>query len=225
MVVGLISSALTRLIGLPHLLSSIVTIGLFHGINQFVLGAANFSISQYTSILDYIVLVPAAPALCMLALIFCLLLLGALYLMQTQLGYAFAVYGNNPRFFHYYGISSSFVFVMGICTANGLAGLAGASLAQSSGFVDVSMGFGMSLFCIAALILGKTVVAVPFRFGPLVAAGGVLLYFIIQQLLLKVGFDLKYFTMVQSLIVLAILAYRFRVRVQERGAAIDHLGV
>ena len=51
--VGMISSILTQKAKIPHLLSSIMTIGLFHGINQFVLGGPNISLSAQVNILEY----------------------------------------------------------------------------------------------------------------------------------------------------------------------------
>ena len=90
--------------------------------------------------------------------------------------------------------------------SNGLAGISGYCFAQSNGFVDISMGVGIPLFAITALLLGKTLRTI----HPLISASsGLVIYFLIQQLLLRVGFSLNYFTLVQScLILLVLLAYQ-----------------
>ena len=79
-------------------------------------------------------------------------------LFRTQIGYSYAVYGNNPQFFRNYGISTSFVFITGIMIANALAGLSGYLFAQSNSFIELNMGLGKALLCITALILGKSLV-------------------------------------------------------------------
>ena len=222
--VGLISSSFTQLTRIPHLLSSILTIGLFHGINQYVLGHANFSLSRFMNpliISDKFVRNPELPFL----LITFLLLIGiGLFLLRTQLGYAFAVYGDNPLFFKHHNISTNYVVIVGVGLANALAGLSGYLVAQSSGFVDIHAGSGMALFCISTLVLGKAACSFFKSFSIIIPVSGILGYCVIQQLLLKVGFNLKYFTMLQSFIVLLILINKFR-KFGSLRSGVDNLGV
>ena len=94
--------------------------------------------------------------------------------------------------------------MMGISIANGLAGFAGFLFAQTNNLVELNMGVGKALFCISALILGRVIVSCK-KNSMMIPITGVFAYFVLQQLLLKVGFNLKYFTMIQSLLVLVIL--------------------
>ena len=211
LLVGLISSLLTKYAKLPHLLSSILTIGLFHGINQFILGTANMSLSRFTNpliIQGFFTQNPELPILFIIGL--ALLILGYFFL-KSQLGFCLAVYGNNPDFFQHHNISTKFVFISGIIISNSLAGLSGYFVAQSSGFVDVNAGKGIALFCITLLILGKTFFIKSKKqrslFIPIL---GLITYCSLQQLLLKVGFNLKYFTMIQSIIVILILIHKYK---------------
>jgi putative ABC transport system permease protein len=203
LIVGLVSSLLTQKAKIPHLLSSILTVGLFHGINQLVLGTSIQSLSDLPVIKanqELVILVTVG---------FFTIGLMSLFL-KTQLGLCLPTYGDNPRFFEHYRISESFVFFVGILVANALAGISGYLVAQTSGFTDTTMGTGISLFCITALVLGKTLVKSK---GPIcltVPIVGVTGYFSIQQLLLKCGFNLKYFTMIQAGIVLLILITSLR---------------
>jgi len=208
--VGLTSSLLTSKAKFPHLLSSILTVGIFHGANQFFLGTSNISITSQRNLiglLNYIRRYPELPALLLVMLI--LLLLGGIFL-RTKLGTSLAVYGNNPRFFENYGISTQFIFITGVMIGNGLAGLGGFFDAQASGFVDVNIGAMKALFCINSIILGKTLVGGDKPFSVWVPLAGSLTYYTIIQLLLKVNFNLKYFTMVNSIIVAIILVTRYR---------------
>ncbi len=228
MIVGLVSSLLTQKAKIPHLLSSIMTIGLFHGINQIVLGTSNISISSKENLLEVFNFLNLYqnPEFIALSVIFIAVFTTLFFLFKTQLGYSLAIYGNNPKFFQNYGISKKFIFICGIVVANMLAGFSGYLVAQSSGFVDIGMGFGMALFCITCLILGKAVFVSKRVFSMFIPIFGLFLYFSVQQVLLKIGFNLKYFTMVQSIIVLCIIAYKMHKIYKEHGdLKIDNLGV
>ncbi len=167
--------------------------------------------------------IPRYPDMCMLIVIVVCVVSCMAFLFRTQIGYAYAVYGNNPFFFSNYGICTSFVFVTGIVCANALAGLSGYLVAQSNMVVELNMGLGKALFCITALILGKAFVPITKPFSIVVPLVGTLAYFVVQQGLLKVGFNLKYFTAVQALLVLCMLLYSYRK--QPRQSMHDNLGV
>lgn len=210
LLVGFTSSMLTSKAKFPHLLSSILTAGIFHGINQFLLGTSNVSITSRRNLIGLLNYLRRYPELPSLLIATALLLLAGYFFLRTKLGTSLAVYGNNPRFFENYGISTRFVFISGVMISNGLAGLGGFFDAQASGFVDVNMGAMKALFCINSIILGKTIVGSDKPYSIWVPIIGSLSYFVIIQLLLKVNFNLKYFTMVNSLIVAIILIIKYR---------------
>jgi putative tryptophan/tyrosine transport system permease protein len=208
-IVGLISATLCHIANIPHLLSSILTIGLFHGINQFVLGGAIISVSQYNNCLEQIPFIESNPEFLMLGIIFIMVAFFSFLFLKTQIGFCLAVFGVNQSFFEYYKISRTFVYFLGICIANSLAGISGYFVMQTSGFVDVNAGVGMILFAITSLILGKSLYLKKKYFSFSIPIIGVISYCVIQQILLKFGFNLKYFTMIQSTIVLVILVKQF----------------
>jgi len=217
--VGCVSGLLTRFLSIPHLLSAIIVNGMFWGINQIVAGAyVSLSGMKNALIYDLIARHPELPLLMVIGLSIIALLI---FLCRTQLCYAWAVFGSSPHFFRYYGISTHYVFIAGLCVSNALAGLTGYLFAQSTGFADINMGVSKTLFCITALMLGKTVCITKKPIMPLIPIVGCILYFVMQQLLLKVGFNLKYFTAVQALLVLIILMAHAR----KTGNSVDHLGV
>ncbi|HSC25316.1 MAG TPA: hypothetical protein VLB80_03830 [Candidatus Babeliales bacterium] len=216
--VGITSSILTQKARIPHLLSSIVTIGIFHGISQLVAGVY-VSLSGYKNILA-LAIIPLHPELPLLMILFALCCIIVMYFFRTELGYSLAVFGYNPHFFTYYGISSSYIFIIGIIVANALAGLSGYLVAQSNGFADINMGFGKLLLCISSIILGKVVYAKTLSIITPIA--GIFSYFTLQQLLLKVGFDLRYFLMVQALVIVTILIAQHK---YNENVTNDHLGI
>jgi putative tryptophan/tyrosine transport system permease protein len=204
--VGLTSSLLTQKGNFSHLLSCIITFGLFHGINQYI-SPVYVSLANLKNPLMFFEITNQHPEIFMLFLISLIIIGGIFFLFKTQLGYSYAVYGNNPQFFKHYGISTPFIFITGIMLANGLAGVSGYLFAQSNSFMELNMGLGKTLLCITALILGKTIITLKKPFSLLVPIVGTAAYFTLQQLLLKVGFNLKFFTATQALFVVLILLY------------------
>ncbi len=201
--VGFISSCMTSFGKIPHLLSAIITFGLFHGIFQFC-SPSYQSLALYDNVLMLFPYITRHSELGALALGCIVVTIGCIYLLATQLGHSFAIFGYNPQFFKHFNISTSYVFMTGMVVANGLAGFAGFLFAQTSNLIELNMGIGKSLFCITALILGRSIISYK-KNSIFIPISGVCAYFTIQQALLNVGFNLKYFTMIQSLLVLVIL--------------------
>jgi putative ABC transport system permease protein len=196
---------------LPFLLGAILTNGFFHGLAQLALGGALYSFKGEAISNIYFPLMASA------------LLLGTMFfILRSQFGKSLAIYGNNPRFFKQHGISTSYIVMGGIALANACAGLGGYLFAQSNGFVDLSINYGVILVCLTALTLGKMAIH---QEGPslIVPVTGVVAFFILQQFLLKLGMDLKYFNAVQAIFVLmAFLGLRKK---ETNLLTIDHLGV
>lgn len=233
MLVGLVASLLTHKARFPHLLSSIITIGIFHGLNQFFLGTSNISLTSKRNLMGLIGarmsgdsgifnFIRRYPELPEFVIAFIILALLGYWFLRTQLGTSLTVYGDNPRLFSHYGISTRFIFFTGILISNGLAGMVGFFDVQASGFIDINMSALKTLFCINTIILGKTLVNSKKPYSIWVPIVGVFSYFFIMQFLLKIDFNLKYFTMVQSLLVAGILAYKFK---QNRQNSSQQLGI
>jgi ABC-type uncharacterized transport system permease subunit len=115
------------------------------------------------------------------------------------------LYGNNHDFCDKYNISTSFVVIMGLLIMHALAGIAGYSVASMNGFIDTAMGVGIVLTSITALVLGS--IMQPFVSRSLIIPGtGIFLYFMLQHILLHIGFDMRYFAVVHALVVILFLS-------------------
>jgi putative tryptophan/tyrosine transport system permease protein len=201
--VGLVSSGLTRTLKISHLLSTIMTAGFFYGINQLIGGSyLSLSSARNPFLTDFISKYPELPLLLLVAFA---TVLFAFFLLRTELGYSFAVYGANANFFKHYGISETYIFMVGIVIANMLGGLSGYLCAQTSGFVEINMASSKSLFCLTALIFGKVLIrsSAPLVLSRPIVGGS--FYFLLQQTLLRIGCNLRYFTSIQACTVLIIL--------------------
>lgn len=189
---------------LSHLLSNIVIIGIVYGLSLLILGGSHLTLINNCNPLHLFNYVPQYPSLPMLLLISFSLSFMMYCFFKTQLGVSCAAYGNNSKFLNNHKIVSGYVICTGLGLANLLAGITGYLLAQNNGFVDTHMANGTALLCITALILGKVILncVQPINFAlPIV---GTISYFVLQLILIKMGFDLRYFPLIQALTLIVI---------------------
>lgn len=210
MVVGMVVSFLNQFLHIPFLLAAIIVNGLFHGMTQYLLGTSVKSFQIHMPLQD----------ITFLSIIALALLLILSFVMRSQLGYSWAIYGNNPHFFHSHRISGRYVVFSGVIVGHACAAISGFLFAQSNGFVDLTMNFGVILLCLTAMMIGKLLISTrhPNLLMPLI---GIMAFFVIQQSLLRIGLNLKYFNAFQALFILAILSIGHR----KQTFTLDHLGV
>lgn len=205
-IVGGLSSGLTTLLQISHLLATIITGGVFYSINQYIIGSY-YSISSIQSPLN-IDFVHGHPEFLLLAVIGIVIICIVSLFLKTEIGFCIVGYGINKSFFKHYSISSPYIFIVGTIIANSLAGVSGYLQAQANGFVDITMGLNKSLFCVTALIFGKIIV----NSSSIVHAGHVILgggmYFFVQYGLVLVGCESRLFTLMQAIAISTILAVR-----------------
>ncbi len=207
--VGIIVSFLNQYLKLPFLLAAIITNGLFHGLVQHLLG---------TSIKSFHHSLPLSESLVFASIAFCLIAVIG-FILRSQLGYSFAIYGNNPLFFFHHPVSGRYCLFFGVMIGHGCAGIGGFLFALSNGFVDLTMNFGIVLLCLTTLILGKTFIRTD-RPNILVPLTGLIAYFCVQQTLLCMGLNLKYFNSFQAIFIIVVLSV-----FHKKKFTLDHLGV
>lgn len=76
--------------------------------------------------------------------------------MQTEIGLAMRATGDNAKMMRSLGRNTNFYLILGVALSNGLTALSGSIFAQYQGFSDVSMGLGLIIAGLAAVILGET---------------------------------------------------------------------
>jgi len=205
--VGLVTSLLHTYGKLPHLLADITTIGLFFGINIFLLQGPYMQLQSNPLALGPIQNYPEFFAILFISTI---VLIAMRLFANTQISYSCAIYGMNQRFFDFYNQSSACVVIIGLIVSSALAALSGYLVAQTSGFVDINAGQGIALFCITSLVIGKATIKTKKVFSLLLPCTGIFAYCFLQQVLLYSGFNGKYFPLIQALIVAGALIMQYR---------------
>ena len=127
----------------------------------------------------------------------------------TEMGSAIRATGSNLNMSRAQGINTSFNKVLGIMLSNGLVALSGAFLAQYQGFADVKMGQGAIVIGLAAVIIGEALFGKIFRNFALklfsVALGSII-YYIVIQAVITLGFDANLLKLLSAAIVAIFLA-------------------
>jgi putative ABC transport system permease protein len=127
-------------------------------------------------------------------------------LLQTELGLRLRSAGETNQMLEYRGLSRGPLYVIGLALSNGLAAFGGAIVAEYQGFADVSMGLGLVIICLAAVVVGETVMR-PERVGSLLLAPviGMVLYQCIIAGALRIGLRATDLKLVSAVLVLAFV--------------------
>ncbi|MGO2971511.1 MAG: ABC transporter permease [Lactiplantibacillus plantarum] len=112
--------------------------------------------------------------------------------LQTNLGQAFIVTGDNREMARSIGINTDNMTIIG---------LGGALIAQNNGYADVSMGIGIIVIALASIIIGEVVFGELTLNQRLVAVTlGSILYQFVRLLVLQLGFNTNDMNLLSALI-------------------------
>ena len=215
MVTGLVTGLFHTFMGIPAILSGILTQLALYSVNLKIMGKANqaINVDKYDLLvsLRYIKnVVFYKNPIFVVAICIILLVLVLYWFFGTELGCALRATGCNGNMARAQGINTNFSKVLGLMLSNGLVGWSGALLSQYQGFADINMGRGAIVIGLAAVIIGEAIFGRIFRNFGLKLIGvalGSILYYIVLQTVIWLGVDtdlLKLFSAVVVAIFLAI---------------------
>jgi putative tryptophan/tyrosine transport system permease protein len=130
------------------------------------------------------------------------------WFMHTELGLTIRAVGQNSQIVRALGINHQIMIVVTLMLSNGLVGLAGALTVQQLGFADVSLGFGVIIRGLAAVMIGEVLLR-PQSVGQHIAAAALgMIIFDISRAWVFAALDLPTtdLRLVSALVVLAALA-------------------
>ena len=214
---GFVTGILHTKLGIPAILSGILTQYALYSINLHIMGmSANkaISVDKYNLVLS----LRHIPQAILVGFLIVLAIISLMYwYFGTEQGSALRATGSNPALARALGISIDNMKLLGLSLSNGLVALAGGLMAQYQGFADINMGRGAIVIGLAAVIIGEVLGRALLGkhlnfFGSLsfVALGGVLYYLVVVLILwLKLDSnDLKLFTAIIVAIFLAVPHFR-----------------
>lgn len=220
MLAGMVTGLLHTALGIPGILSSILTQISLYSINLNIMGKSNqaINVDQYALVvsLRYI----SGDALTRFkfyggVILGCIVLVAVLYFyFGTEQGQAIRATGCNQRMAKAQGINTKFHTVLALMISNGLVGLCGGLYAQYQGAADVNMGRGAIVIGLAAVIIGEVLFGklcagrkIAFAYTMFSVIAGAVIYYIVIAFVLWLKMpsdDMKLFSAIVVTIFLAI---------------------
>ena len=215
MAAGFITGILHTALGIPGILASILTQISLYSINLNIMGSSNqaVSVDKYPLVvsLRYISDSSATKVrLFVTCVLFCVAVVALLYwYFGTEQGHAIRATGCNRQMARAQGINTDFHTVVALMISNGLVGLSGGLYAQYQGAADVNMGRGAIVIGLAAVIIGEALFSRIFHNFALKLVSvslGAIIYYIVIQLVLTLGFDANLLKLLSASVVAVFLA-------------------
>lgn len=216
-VAGLLAGAITGLLhtcmGIPAILSGILTQLALYSINLKIMGKANQSVNvNQTDLLislrwvkDFAFHNPIITV----GIVLIILIVILYWFFGTEMGCAIRATGTNLNMSRAQGINTNLNKVLGIMISNGFVALSGAFLSQYQGFADVKMGQGAIVIGLAAVIIGEALFGKFFKnfaLKLLAVVFGSIIYYIVIQAVITMGMDANLLKLLSATIVAIFLA-------------------
>jgi len=208
---GLITGLLHTKLGIPALLSGILTMIALFSINLRVMTKANISLLRMPTVYSPLMALGLDKTWAVIVLggLCAALVISLLYwFFGTEIGSAIRATGANPNMVRAQGIHTDTTIILGLMISNALVGISGSLIAQSQNYADLQMGTGAIVIGLASMIIGEVLFGKRnffLRFLSMVL--GSITYRIIIALVLKMGMpsdDLKLFTAITVVFALSL---------------------
>ena len=209
---GFITDVFHTTFGIPAILSGILTQLALYSINLHIMGwdQASFSRANLPINADKYNLALSSRYLRtfsfqnpIIVLLICILALIAIlyWFFGTELGSSLRATGANGNMAR--------AKVLALMISNGLVSLSGGLLAQYQGFADINMGRGAIVIGLAAVIIGEVLFSKVFKNFALLLLScvfGAIIYYIVIQIVLKLGLSTDDLKLLSAIVVALFLA-------------------
>jgi putative tryptophan/tyrosine transport system permease protein len=172
---GFVTAFLNIKLRIMHILASILTGIALYSVNLRIMDRPNIGLINIPTVYTYWenLGIPSlyVPAVLLAIVVVVAKILVDLFL-STGIGLAMRAAGANPRMARANGVRVNLMIALGLGIANALTALSGALFAQMLGAADVSMGIGVIVVALAAVIGGTALM--PSRLIPMLTLACVL---------------------------------------------------
>jgi len=199
---GLITYTLNIKFKIKAILSGILTMTLLYSVNLRINGKSNIGLSSFGTIYDSF----GKMAVLIVVVLTVKLLMDRF--LKSETGYLLIATGDNETLVKSLGQSSDKYKMIGLMISNALVSLSGALMAQSQGFVDITMGNSIIVVALASIIIGDTVMQKnSILKGTTRALTGAVAYKMIGGLAIEMGLAPTDLKAISAVIVIGFLAY------------------
>lgn len=212
---GFLAGAATALVHLyfkiHSLLAGILVATMIWSVDLRVMGMPNKSVQPELTLFDAIspeILLNIWLQIAIFGVLVALVVIALIAFYKSEIGLSLRCVGANARLSPALGINARIYVVLGFGIANALAALGGAIVVQQQGYADVTMGFGILVNGLAALIIGEAIIGRATIERQVIApVAGSIIYYQLVSLGLATGLhpsDLKFLTGAFVLITLGL---------------------
>ncbi|MCL2421408.1 MAG: ABC transporter permease [Defluviitaleaceae bacterium] len=160
---GLVTGFLHTVLGVPPLLSGILSMTGLYSINLRVMGMANIpllrgtdtlmtQVGSFFGVTDRNLMSIIVGLICVSIVILLLKLF-----FNTEIGYVLRATGDNEAMVKAQGVSTKKMKLLGLMLGNACVALSGALVFQFQGFADIGMGVGTIVIGLASVIIGEVI--------------------------------------------------------------------
>ena len=220
MLAGLVTGLFHTRCGIPAILAGILTQLALYSVNLSIMGWGTTAGTQATLAVsvdkfDLLVSSRFVRELALsnpipLLIVIVIAVVGLLYwFFGTEIGCGIRATGANRNMARAQGINTERNAVLGLMISNGLVALGGALIAQYQGSSTIDMGRGAIVIGLAAVIIGEVVFGKllhNFALKLLCCVFGAIIYYIVIQIVLRLGLNTNDLKLLTALIVALFLA-------------------
>lgn len=157
MAAGTVTGLLHTKLGIPSILSGILTQFALYSVNLAIMG---FTANKAISVDKYTMAISSRniPSAIITGLLIAAVLIALMYwFFGTETGAAMRATGCNPEMSKAQGINIDVMKVLGLAVSNAIVAFSGGLMAQYQGFADINMGRGAIVIGLAAVIIGEVI--------------------------------------------------------------------
>lgn len=208
-VAGTVTGLLHTVLGIPAILSGILTQLMLYSVNLTILGGKSLiqiSARQYSLLLN---MGNNPMAIVTAVVVIAAVIIGLWRFFYTEIGLTLKSTGDNPDMSRAQGVNVNFNKVLGLAISNGVVALAGSLLAQYKGSANINEGRGAIVIGLAAIFIGLSVslkIKPNFVVSMIGVVGGGVIYYIIYNVVILMGLKTDFLKMFSAIIVIVFLA-------------------
>ena len=208
-VAGTVTGLLHTALGIPSILSGILTQLMLYSVNLFILGGKSLVAVDPRANALWVHMSDNPSSILAMLILVTVVILCLWKFFYTEIGLTLKSTGDNPDMSRAQGVNVKLNQVVGLAIANGIVALAGAMLAQYKGSANINDGRGAIVIGLAAIFIGLSVslkIKPNFVVSLIGVLGGGIIYYIVYNLVILMGLKTDYLKMLSAIIVTVFLA-------------------
>ncbi len=209
MLTGVLTGLLHTALGIPAILSGILTQLILYSVNLTILGGKSLATIDPRANTLLLNMSDNPLSIVVMVAIIAIVIVGLWLFFYTEVGLTLKSTGDNPDMSRAQGINVKLNKVIGLALSNGIVALAGSLLAQYKGSANINDGRGAIVIGLAAIFIGLSVslkIKPNFVVSLIGVVGGGIIYYIVYNFVILLGLKTDFLKMLSAIIVAIFLA-------------------